>query len=202
MVGIRQFDEERLLQRAEGLFRAKGFDATSMTDLAAASGVQRGSLYNAFGDKEELFLRSFARYEARFLAAAQEALAIEDPRAALTAFLDTAIDNMTAAPTGRGCLTTRMAMEARHASARIQDGLRHLLSQLEATLHAALCRPAAAGRLAVSPEQAARLLVVFTRGLAVLERLDTAPDILRADARAVVDLIAPARAGEVDLRAI
>lgn len=194
MVGIRQFDEERLLQRAEGLFRAKGFDATSMTDLAEAGGVQRGSLYNAFGDKEELFLRSFARYEARFLAAAQAALAIEDPRAALTAFLDTAIDNMTVAPTGRGCLTTRMAMESRQASARIQDGLRHLLSELETTLKTALSRPAAAGRLAVSADQAARLLVVFTRGLAVMERLDTAPDALRADARAVVDLIAPARA--------
>ncbi|CAH1660112.1 TetR family transcriptional regulator [Hyphomicrobiales bacterium] len=192
MVGIRQFDEETLLEQAEAVFRAKGFEATSMADLAEATGVQRGSLYNAYGDKEELFLRSFARYEARFLGAAKEALLIEDPRAAVTAFLDAAIANMTIAPTGRGCLTTRTAVEARQAGGRIRDGLRRLMSELETTLRTALSRPGAAGRLALSPEQAARLLVVFTRGLAVMERLDVAPDALRADAHALVDLLVPA----------
>ncbi|MBS7698861.1 TetR/AcrR family transcriptional regulator [Chelatococcus sp. YT9] len=191
MVGVRQFDEEKLLQQAEGVFRAKGFEATSMTDLAEATGVQRGSLYNAYGDKEELFLRSFARYEARFLGAAKEALAIEDPRAAVTAFLEAAIVNMTMAPTGGGCLTTRTAMEARHAGGRIRDGLLTLMSELERALSTALNRPGSADRLALPPEQAARLLVVFTRGLAVMERLDAAPNALRADARALVDLLVP-----------
>ncbi|CAH1672010.1 MULTISPECIES: TetR/AcrR family transcriptional regulator [unclassified Chelatococcus] len=192
MVGIRQFDEEKLLAEAEGVFRAKGLEGTSMADLAVATGVQRGSLYNAYGDKEALFLRSFARYEARFLAAAEEALVIEDLRMALIAFLEAAIANMTVAPTGRGCLTTRAAVEARQAGGRVRDGLLRLMSELEARLRTALSRPGAAGRLKSSPQQAARLLVVFTRGLAVMERLDVAPDTLRADARALVDLLVPA----------
>jgi len=46
MAGIRQFDEEAMLEQALELFWQKGFANTTMQDLAAATGVQRGSLYN------------------------------------------------------------------------------------------------------------------------------------------------------------
>ncbi|MCZ7153843.1 TetR/AcrR family transcriptional regulator, partial [Salmonella enterica] len=57
MAGVRQFDEGLALDKALALFWQKGYAATSMQELAAATGVQRGSLYNAYGDKETLFLR-------------------------------------------------------------------------------------------------------------------------------------------------
>jgi hypothetical protein len=56
MVGIRRFDEDKVLADALDLFWRKGLRATSMLDLAAATGVRRGGLYNDFGDKEHLFL--------------------------------------------------------------------------------------------------------------------------------------------------
>jgi TetR/AcrR family transcriptional regulator, transcriptional repressor for nem operon len=58
MVGVRQFDEERVLARALEVFREKSLRTASMQDLARATGVQRGSLYDAYGNKEELFLRA------------------------------------------------------------------------------------------------------------------------------------------------
>src|SRR4051812_26317973 len=94
MVGTRQFDEDALLEVAIETFRRHGFAATSMIDVAAATGVQRGSLYNAYGDKERLFLLAYDRYAGRFLESVRQALSNPDPAVALTALLKGIIANM------------------------------------------------------------------------------------------------------------
>src|ERR1043165_8878068 len=58
MVGARQFDEQEVIATALDVFWRKGLHDATMQDLAAATGVQRGSLYNAYGDKEAIFLRA------------------------------------------------------------------------------------------------------------------------------------------------
>lgn len=55
MVRQREFDEEKALDDAMVLFWEKGYRATTLSDLTAKMGIQRPSLYSAFGDKEELF---------------------------------------------------------------------------------------------------------------------------------------------------
>src|SRR4030081_3266547 len=52
------------LGMALDLFRKGGFAATSRDDLSAATGMNRPSLYGAFGDKRELYIKSYARYRA------------------------------------------------------------------------------------------------------------------------------------------
>ena len=64
MVGVRQFDEQEMIATALDVFWRKGLHDATMQDLAAATGVQRGSLYNAYGDKEAIFRRG-ARCGAR-----------------------------------------------------------------------------------------------------------------------------------------
>src|SRR4051812_21795286 len=83
IVGARQFDEDALLEVALEAFWQNGFTATSMVDVAEATGVQRGSLYNAYGDKERLFLLAFERYASRFLDSVRQALSNPDPAVAL-----------------------------------------------------------------------------------------------------------------------
>src|SRR5260370_41403289 len=58
----RSYDPETALDSAAQLFWAKGFADTSLDDLSAAMGMGRPSIYNAFGDKEALFLRALERY--------------------------------------------------------------------------------------------------------------------------------------------
>ncbi|OYX84679.1 MAG: hypothetical protein B7X99_00025 [Rhizobiales bacterium 17-65-6] len=188
MVGVRRFDEEEVLGRAEAVFRSHGYEATSMLDLSRATGVQRGSLYNAYGDKEELFLRTFARYEARFLATAAEALSAPDVRAGLAAFFDAAIANMTAGP-ARGCLSTRLASEGDAPGPRVCGEVRALLLRLEQLLQDAFAR--AAPPPVLPPAAAARMVITFTRGLAVMERVHGDPAALAATAADVVDLLLP-----------
>lgn len=192
MAGVRRFNEEEVLAKAEAVFRHKGYEATSMLDLAGATGVQRGSLYHAYGDKEELFLRTFGRYEARFLTSAAQVLEGADMRVALTAFFDTAIANMTAGP-ARGCLTTKTAAEGERTGARIGAEVRGLLDALDGLLVAAFARAEAQGALALPADEAARMVVTFTRGLAVMERVYGDAAALRDTAGSLVDLLVPAR---------
>jgi TetR/AcrR family transcriptional repressor of nem operon len=189
MAGVRQFDEEQAFTEALNVFRRKGLRATSMLDLAEATGVQRGSLYNAYGDKEEIFIRVFKRYSAEFLAGARHALDKPDVRDALTAFFTFAIRSITQGSPARGCLSTRTAMEIDLESPRPHDALQDMLNELEAIVLGALATPGAKKRLAIPAPQAAKLIVTMTRGIAVMERIYDDPKSLRQTAAALVDAL-------------
>ncbi len=62
MARKREFDEEYVLQQVVKLFWQKGYESTSMSDLTAATGLQKPSLYAAFGDKMALFEAALRRY--------------------------------------------------------------------------------------------------------------------------------------------
>src|ERR1043166_4322860 len=58
----RAYEPEAALGKALDMFRKDGFAATSLDDLSAATGMNRPSLYGAFGDKRELYIKSYQRY--------------------------------------------------------------------------------------------------------------------------------------------
>jgi TetR/AcrR family transcriptional repressor of nem operon len=62
MARPREFDEEQVLDAAMQLFWLKGYEATSLADLTSSMGLNKGSFYQAFGSKHELFLRTIRRY--------------------------------------------------------------------------------------------------------------------------------------------
>jgi AcrR family transcriptional regulator len=178
MVGVRQFDEDRLLGEALELFWKKGFSATSMQELAAVTGVQRGSLYNAYGSKEALFLRAYQALHDRYLLRVRATLAAPDPRLALAAFFDFTIE--TIRQNGRGCLTTKTATDEAASDPKIRQALQTLLNSLEGCLTERL-EPEQI-RLRLPVEAAAKLVVTHTRGLAVMERIYDDSARLKADA--------------------
>jgi len=65
MARTRAFDEEDVLDRAMALFWRKGFEATSIEELVGVSGINRASMYAAFGDKRRLFLAVLDHYLVR-----------------------------------------------------------------------------------------------------------------------------------------
>ncbi|KKK06551.1 TetR/AcrR family transcriptional regulator [Micromonospora sp. HK10] len=189
MVGQRQFDERRTLDRAREVFWLKGYGATSMQDLASASGVLRGSLYNAYRDKETLFLRVFDDYAEQFLADAAQALAQPVVDQALRAFFDFTITSMTTGVPTRGCLTTKTAIDTKADGERIRAALRDLLDKMERLVHERLSTGEARSRLAIPPAEAARVLITMTRGIVVMERVYQDPERLRATAAALIDAL-------------
>ncbi len=69
----RAYEPEVALAKALDLFRKDGFAGTSLDDLSAATGMNRPSLYGAFGDKRALYIKTYERYRADARAAMQEA---------------------------------------------------------------------------------------------------------------------------------
>jgi AcrR family transcriptional regulator len=146
--------------------------------------VQRGSLYHAYGGKEEIFVRAFRTYPSRFLAGVAEALDRADKRAALLSLFDFCVDTF-AAPSTHGCLSTRTAIEAATDSPRVEAAVRAMLDELETIVHDALAAIDDGVELAVDLRVAARLVVTTTRGLAVMERVNHEPEELRVIAGAL-----------------
>jgi len=191
MVGTRQFDEDVLLEVALNTFWQNGFGATSMIDVAEATGVQRGSLYNAYGDKERLFLLAFERYASHFLDFVREALSEPDPAVALMALLKGSIVHMTEGAPSRGCLTTKTAIELPIAGKAIEARVKRMLEDFTALIREALSTPAARKSLSCDPGTAADLVVTFTRGLAVMERAYRDPRHLEKMSEQFVRILLP-----------
>ncbi|AGK47336.1 bacterial regulatory s, tetR family protein [Burkholderia thailandensis MSMB121] len=189
MAMVRQFDEESVLDKALEVFWQKGWQATSMSDLAEATQVQRGSLYHAYGGKEQIFLLAYERYTKCFLSEAQAALDAPSASLALRRFFDFAIGNMSIGSPPRGCLTTKMAGESDEVSPVVQECLRTLLDRLETRIAESLSREPLRSSLSIPPAQAARMIVVFSRGLTVIERVYHDPDRLHATARSFTKLL-------------
>src|SRR3954471_4851524 len=71
----REFDADEALDKALDVFRQKGFEGASLPDLTRAMGINRPSLYAAFGNKEELFRKALDRYMERGMKMLHEARA-------------------------------------------------------------------------------------------------------------------------------
>src|SRR5262245_22679729 len=101
----RAYDPKTALARAADTFWKAGYAGTSLDDLAAATGMNRPSLYAAFGDKRELYLKTLQHYRDEYRALARKTV-LDDPslRVFLKRFYNTALDIYLAGDAGpRGC---------------------------------------------------------------------------------------------------
>ena len=109
--GRAPIEPEVALGKALDLFRKDGFAATSLDDLSAATGMNRPSLYGAFGDKRELYIKSYQRYRADARAAMIDIFRDELPiRKRLERIYAVALDIYLSGEAGpRGCFTVMTA---------------------------------------------------------------------------------------------
>ncbi|MTV16674.1 MULTISPECIES: TetR/AcrR family transcriptional regulator [Bradyrhizobium] len=107
----RAYEPEVALGKALDLFRRDGFAATSLDDLSAATGMNRPSLYGAFGDKRELYIKSYQRYRDDARAAMVDIFRADAPlRERLDRIYRIALDIYLSGESGpRGCFTVMTA---------------------------------------------------------------------------------------------
>jgi TetR/AcrR family transcriptional regulator, copper-responsive repressor len=107
----RAYQPEVALGKALDLFRRDGFAATSLDDLSAATGMNRPSLYGAFGDKRELYIKSYLRYREDARTAMQDIFREQLPiRKRLERIYRVALDIYLSGESGpRGCFTVMTA---------------------------------------------------------------------------------------------
>ena len=90
----KSFDESEVIELAMRVFWAKGYAATSISDITKATGIKRGSLYNAFEGKDDLFMRGLLKYDIdRRRKWLQELDGIDDPREAITKLFDRVVQH-------------------------------------------------------------------------------------------------------------
>lgn len=187
------FDRTAVLDEALTLFWRHGFAATSMRDVAAATGLGPGSLYAAFGDKHGLFAAVLAHYRARISARTLAPLAAEDAGLDAIEAVLTAVAGRDPAAPAPGCLITNTACELGPHDDLIRAGLKDALEGLAARLERVLARAVRRGEVAphIDPGDTAALLVGVAQGLRVLARLGDAPERRQRIVRAA---LAPLRA--------
>ena len=81
MARPREFDEHQALTAAMQQFWERGYEATSLSDLTRAMGIQRPSLYGAFGGKESLFQAAIELYAKNSLTFIRKKLGKRPPSA-------------------------------------------------------------------------------------------------------------------------
>ena len=118
----RGYQPEVALAKALDLFRRDGFAATSLDDLSAVTGMNRPSLYGAFGDKRELYIKSYQRYRDDARAAMLEVFRAEAPlRERLQRIYAIALDIYLGGEYGpRGCFTVMTAASEAVADPQIR----------------------------------------------------------------------------------
>ena len=165
----RSFDIDRALDRALQVFWKKGYGGASLSDLTKAVGVNRPSLYAAFGDKEALFRKALDRYLNGPAAYTQEALKEPTARAVIARLLRGAADLNTARRNPGGCLTVQGALACGAAGDSIRRELAACRAAGEAALRRRFQRAKSEGDLpaTVNPGDLARYVATFIYGMAV-----------------------------------
>ena len=190
----REFDHDDVLRIAFDQFWRKGVRGTQLSDIARDAGVQRGSLYNAFGSKAALFLCAYERYAGEYVRSLQKALGAGTLRERLTAFFELTIRNFRSGSPPRGCPTTRGLMELSPVEGEgLDENARQafagLVARITGLVQQALSEGVQRGEFSGDPETAALHIVTVTRGLAVLERAFGDEAQLRTIAAHTVDLV-------------
>jgi TetR/AcrR family transcriptional repressor of nem operon len=169
----REFERDVVLDRAMRLFWARGYEATSIQSLVARMGIQRGSLYAAFGDKRRLFFAAIERYDRVMTARLLAALDAPGPGlAAIREFFRLKIEATRERGRPRGCLVTNSAAELASRDRGTAGRVGATLARLEAAFHGAVVRAQEAGQ--IDPARDARALARFltssAQGLSVMAR--------------------------------
>src|SRR5437660_7281862 len=99
----RAFDVDKALDRALEVFWRKGYEGTSLADLTRAMGINRPSLYAAFGDKEALFRKGLDRYAEGPAAYVRESLNEKTARGVAETLLRRAVDLLSDPRNPHGC---------------------------------------------------------------------------------------------------
>lgn len=172
-----------------------GYAATSLQDLVRVSGLGKGSLYAAFGDKHELFLRALRRYVAASNGALRERFT-SAPRAvaALRDYLSVSAGDPTGAEARRGCFLANSTTELAATDPLLAAEARRAYEETTILLAEGVAQARADGDLSTvaDPLDTARALLAAKQGLVFMGRSGMDVEALASTARSLITQLLPA----------
>ena len=129
----KSFDIDQAVDRATNVFWAKGYEATSLSDLLKATGINKGSFYNAFGSKKKLFIQGLLKYALEQHRATLARLsALEDPILALSTLFDALIAQSESDTERKGCFLINTALDLPNQDEDTRRIVSSALAEIEA----------------------------------------------------------------------
>jgi AcrR family transcriptional regulator len=168
----REFDMDEALDGALRVFWLKGYDGASLSDLTKAMGINRPSMYAAFGNKEQLYRKTLDRYSESRSERLNEFFAAPTARESVELLLRETVENVTDPKNpGGGCFGVQGAMTCFNMSRPVKEHIGDLHVALERLLRERFNRAIEAGELPRgSAADLARFCAVMIQGLALQAR--------------------------------
>jgi AcrR family transcriptional regulator len=165
----RAFDADKALDRALAVFWRNGYEGASLPALTKAMGINRPSLYAAFGNKEALFRKAVARYERGPASYAHKALKQPTAREVVEALLEGVVALLTKRRNPGGCLMVQGALACGENANGVREELASLRAAGVAAIRRRFQRAIDEGDLPANADAAtlARFVATVTHGLAV-----------------------------------
>ena len=188
----KEFIPDEAIEKAMQVFWHQGYEATSMEDLLTAMNLNRGSLYDTFGDKRQLFLKVIDRYCHGFVG--EKFSLLDQPGPALPAlrlFIRGMIEGGLADPQRRGCLIANTVMELSPHEKEIAGTLRQVLKMAEDTFFRVLVRAKEQGELNndKDPRALARFLTTMLQGTIVMIKSGASADAVKQTVETALSLL-------------
>ena len=189
----RAYEPDVALGKALDLFRTQGFAATSLDDLSEATGMNRPSLYGAFGDKRELYIKSYQRYREEARASMVEIFRQEMPvRRRLERIFASALNIYLSGETGpRGCFTVVTAASEAVGDPDIRAMVLDGLNELDKAFASCFRRAKEKGELPDSADPAvlAQLASATVHSIAIRSRARVSRKDLEAIVKGAIDVM-------------
>jgi TetR/AcrR family transcriptional regulator, transcriptional repressor for nem operon len=188
----KEFSPDDAIEKAMQVFWHKGYEATSMEDLLSAMDLNRGSLYDTFGDKRQLFLKVVDRYCTTFVGPKFSLLNQPGPGIpALRRFIHGMIEGTLADPQRRGCLIANTVMELAPHEKEIAGTLRQALKMAEDTFFKVLVRAKLQGELKhdKDPRALAGFLTTMMQGAIVMIKAGMPADVVEQTAETALSIL-------------
>jgi AcrR family transcriptional regulator len=189
----RGYDPDAALTQAMAAFWDAGYAATTLDAISTGTGMNRPSLYAAFGDKRALYGQALDRYHAHARTALAEALAPDLPlREALRRVYEHALSLYFSGERGaRGCFLIGTALTEAVLDTAARTMLRDALREIDAAFEARIRHATARGELPqdTDPQALAKLVSAVLHTLAIRSRAGEQRAVLQAIVESALDLI-------------
>src|SRR5271167_802424 len=169
----KEFSEIAALDAAVDCFWQRGYEATSMRDLAASMGISAPSLYNAFGDKQALFARALERYlDCTTRDRLRRYETSLPPKEAIHQFFAEIVDHSINDRERKGCFLVNSALEVAPHQSELRAVITKQLGEIQAFFERCIVAAQADGTTprGINANDTARLLLGALLGIRVLAR--------------------------------
>ncbi|MEM8845823.1 MAG: TetR/AcrR family transcriptional regulator [Bacteroidota bacterium] len=183
MPRTKQFDEKEVLNKAVELFWEKGFHATSMQDLVCHLGINRASLYDTFGGKEQLFKKAFQEYRSSSGNMVKLLLTKESSvRAGFEKLFNFAIEESVNDESRKGCFVVNTTTELIPGDETIQnilcENLENVAGMFASVIQDGIDRGEIDG--SKNAKDIGLMLFTFYNGFRVVSKIDTDSEKLKS----------------------